>query len=276
MTQLLLNDVAVDRRAQWSQWMTPEWAATLIVERYFADLSSHDLVLEPSCGLGSFLKAIPPHVPAVGVEIDAELAAIARRNSGRSVHVGDFRTLALAERPTTIIGNPPYKVKVVHGFLQRAAELLPDEGRCGLLLPAYAMQTHRTVMRWHQTWSLHAELMPRRLFPRLRLPLLFVTFRKSKVRTMAGFALYQEAVEVENLPTESKEQFAQGSPRTGVWRSVVQWAMHRMGGEATLQDLYRVIEPKRPTANAFWQEKVRQVVQECCEPVSRGRWRLAA
>ena len=45
-------------------------------------LSSSDLVVEPSCGAGAFLKAIPDEVPVVGVKIDPELAEIARQNTG--------------------------------------------------------------------------------------------------------------------------------------------------------------------------------------------------
>lgn len=51
---------------RWSQYHTPEWVAQELVERYFSDLYSGDLVLEPACGTGAFLKALPPGVPAVG------------------------------------------------------------------------------------------------------------------------------------------------------------------------------------------------------------------
>ena len=42
-------------RKQFSQWMTPAWAAEEIVDNYFRDLTSQDLVVEPSCGEGAFL-----------------------------------------------------------------------------------------------------------------------------------------------------------------------------------------------------------------------------
>jgi len=57
------------------QYMTPDWAAHALVDRYFADLCCDDLVVEPSCGRGAFMRAIPAHVPVIGVEIDPDLAA---------------------------------------------------------------------------------------------------------------------------------------------------------------------------------------------------------
>lgn len=261
-------------RVELSQWMTPQWAAERLVERYFPDLGAHDLVLEPSCGLGAFLQAIPSHVPAVGVEIDPELAALATKRTGREVLVGDFRDMALDIRPTAMIGNPPYKVKIIEGFLRRAAQILPADGRCGLLLPAYAMQTHRTVMRWHERWSMIAEIVPRRLFPRLRLPLLFVQFRLSSNRTMVGFALYQEAVDVQGFSEQAKNMLADARPGMGAWRATVEAALESLGGRASLEQIYRWVEPRRPTRNQWWQEKIRQILQLYCEPVERGWWSL--
>ena len=40
--------------ARLGQYMTPDWAAEALVARYFADLTSADQVLEPSCGRGAF------------------------------------------------------------------------------------------------------------------------------------------------------------------------------------------------------------------------------
>jgi hypothetical protein len=56
--------------------MTPVWAAEEIVSHYFADLTENDRVVEPSCGIGRFLAALPAHVLALGVDIDPALARI--------------------------------------------------------------------------------------------------------------------------------------------------------------------------------------------------------
>lgn len=42
-----------------NQYFTPEWAAMEIVEEFFGKFNNNDRVLEPSCGKGSFLKAVP-------------------------------------------------------------------------------------------------------------------------------------------------------------------------------------------------------------------------
>lgn len=259
-----------------SQFFTPAWASALLVERYFPDLSASDLVCEPGCGQGSFLQAIPDFVPAIGVELDPLLAEQARLNTGRRVICGDFCSVPLPEGVTAVIGNPPYVVRLIEGFLGRSREILPESGRVGFLLPAYSMQTHARVVNWLNCWSMRQELVPRRLFPRLRLPLLFVVFTKNRRRDTVGFALYQEACDVDRLGLHGRELMTMGRPGKGVWRAVVGECLEVLGGEANLADIYRVMEPKRPTPNAFWKEKVRQVLQINFESLGNGRWRKAA
>lgn len=255
--------------------MTPEWVAQELVEQYFSDLNLSDLVLEPACGTGAFLKALPPGIRAVGVEIDPELAAQCETNTGYPVLVGDFRRVDLSGwKPTVILGNPPFQVSLIEAFLVRAARLLPDDGRCGFILPAYAMQTHRRVWRWHQAWSIAAEILPRRLFPELRLPILFVQFRKERARTLVGFALFREAVEFDNLAAPAKLILVQGRSRKGVWRAVVEAMLETMGGQASLKALYQAIEPSRPTPNPWWKERVRATLQAHFVPIKRGVWAL--
>src|SRR3972149_6672091 len=140
------------------QYMTPAWAADLLIERHFADLTGADLALEPSCGTGAFLRALADRgIPAFGVEADPAMAAKAEAMTGGRVLIGDFRTIRLDDQPTVIVGNPPFQLEVVDGFLRRAAALLPEEGRCGFILPAYAFQTHGRVIRWNDLWSLACE-----------------------------------------------------------------------------------------------------------------------
>lgn len=257
------------------QYFTPEWAALELIERHFSDLSPSDLVVEPSAGLGAFLKAIPHNVPALGVEIDPDLAAQCAQDTGREIITGDFRMAPLPKGVTTIVGNPPFHVATIEGFLKRIALILPEGGRCGLLLPCYALQTHQRVWRWHKHFSMSSEIIPRRLFPRLRLPLAFVMFTREEQRRMIGFALYRQAVEVDNLATEARRILEQGRPGRGVWLALVEAMLSQLGGEADLADLYAAIEPRRPTPNAWWKEKVRQILQLHFEPVAKGRWRLA-
>lgn len=263
-----------DRQKALGAYFTPEWASIEIVERYFPNLHAQDLVLEPSCGRGAFLKAIPAHVPAFGVEIDPLLAAEARLNTGRNVICGDFTMVRLPEGITTIIGNPPFEATIIERFLKRSTLVLPDFGHAGFILPAYIMQTPRRVTGWLDNWSVKVELLPRTLFPRLSLPLLFVLFTRDGRRNMVGFALYDEACDVDRMTDEAKDVLQNGRPRKGLWRALVEEVMQRLGGEAHLSDIYHAIEPRRPTATNWWKEKVRQVLQFHFEPLGDGRWRV--
>lgn len=164
------------------QYPTPVWVAEDLVERHFHDLDSGDMVIEPSCGPGAFLSALPDGVPAIGVEIDAAVAEQARENTGRRVVVGDFRTVGLDVQPTAIIGNPPFNLEVIDGFLARAHQMLPEGGRVGFLLPAYAFQTAARVAGYADHWSLMQEMIPRNIFPGLKLPLVFALFSKDRRR----------------------------------------------------------------------------------------------
>ncbi len=110
------------------QYPTQQWAAEAIVESFFPSLGAGHVVLEPGCGPGAFLSAVPAGVQAIGVEIDPLMAERARRNTGCRVIEGDFRTVEIDVEPTHIIGNPPFILSVIDGFLDRAHELLPHGG----------------------------------------------------------------------------------------------------------------------------------------------------
>lgn len=268
---------AGSHRRRLGQYLTPAWAAEALVERHFADLGARDVVLEPSCGDGRFLEAIPGSIPAYGVEIDPVLAARARSRTGREVLVGDFRTVPLDLYPTAIIGNPPFDLDVIDGFLSRAYQLLPPNGRVGFILPAYAFQTAARVAGYAESWSLFQEMIPRNIFPDLSKPLVFAVFSKDRRRTLVGFALYREAADVQQLPEEVRAILA--GERGPIWCTLVAHAMRRLGGRATLEELYRAIEGTRPTGTRFWREKVRQTLQRYRDRflrVDAGVWALSA
>lgn len=240
------------------QYMTPVWFAERVVERYFPALDREDLVLEPSCGAGAFLHAMPAHVPAVGVEWDAELAEQARRETGRRVITGDFRVVPIDVQPTAIVGNPPFKLELIEGFLARAHELLPDGGRAGFILPAYTFQTAETFCRLAERWSIAQEPIPRNVFERISVPLLFAMFSKDQRRTLVGFAFYGEAFDVLGMPREYRDAIAAGS---GVWRRLLLVALKRLGGRARLPEIYAELEGRRPTDGQWWREKIRQTLR---------------
>jgi site-specific DNA-methyltransferase (adenine-specific) len=270
------SEVGYEQKPELSQWFTPEWAAAMLVERYFPTLSPSDLVLELACGSGAFLKAIPDHVPAIGVEIDPELAQVARDTTGRQVITGDFNTVALPEGVTAIIGNPPYEFDLFDRFLRRSNRVLPEFSKAGFLIPAYFFQTFQNVLKWRENWSMQVDFVPRGLFPGIHFPLTFCVFRKDGRRDMVGFALYGELADVRNLAKRAQEVLRNGRSHKGVWRALVEDTLEMLGGKATLSAIYRAIEPRRPTETAFWREKVRQQLQTYFTHTGPGEYALAA
>jgi len=243
------------------QWMTPRWGALAIVERHYSRLASTDLVIEPTCGDGAFLAAIPADVPAIGVEIDPALADQARTRTGRKVITGDFRTVAIPDRPTHLIGNLPFVATTIEGILRCAFELLPNEGTAGFILPAYALQTSSVVIRYASRWNLAVELLPRTLFGRLSKPLVFAMFTKAaERRVMVGLALFEESFDIERMPKPVRETLERGTG--SVWLAVVDRVLRDLNGEAGLDAIYGSIAPRRPTQNQYWRAKVRQVLQQ--------------
>lgn len=211
----------MSKQVELGQYMTPDWVSVELVDRYFPREEGY---IEPSCGRGSFLRAFSSAIPAIGVEIDPDMARVARESSGRSVIVGDFRAVDLSIRATAIVGNPPFKQSTVLGFLDRAWELLPDEGRVGFILPCYILQTASTVTTLSERWSVRQDLLPRNI--------------------------------------------------KSVWAAVTRAALEALGGAGTLDQIYREVEGHRPTANRFWQSKIRQTLQIIAVSNRRGYWAL--
>lgn len=61
------------------------------------------------------------------------------------------------------------------------------------------------------------------------------------------------------------------------WRDLIQGAMEWLGGKASLEQIYKVIEGSKKTLkNNFWKEKIRQTLQQHSNFVSieRGTWVL--
>ncbi len=262
-------------QARLGQYMTPVWFAEALFERYYGHPGGDEVFADPTCGDGSFLRAVPEHVDAYGVEIDPDKAAEARANSGRDVVIGDFRTARLPRRPTHLIGNPPFEMRVVDGILRRGFEVLPWGGSIGFVLPCYAFQTASRVVEYAARWSLQTDLIPRNVWHGLKHPLVFAVFRKEHARTLVGLALYEEVRDVEQMPEPVREVLRSG--KGSVWRAVCESVLDQLGGEAGLDAIYGMIEPKRPTGNPYWRAKVRQVLQgERFERTGRGRYRRRA
>lgn len=256
------------------QYMTPDWAAAELVDRHFGDLEAGAPVIEPSCGRGAFLRALPLHLDVVGVEVDPALATEAQRLSGRRVIVGDFRMVDLPFVPRAVVGNPPFTTRTVLEFLDRAWQLMEDDGRVGFILPAYCLQTSNTVATLAERWSMQQEMLPRDLFPGLSHPLCFAVLTKGAARGMVGFALYHELAAVRRLQARYRELLQEGEG--SAWAAVTRAALEALGGRAELQRIYREVDGHQPTGNAFWQAKVRQQLQRIAVRVADGVWQLPA
>lgn len=264
-----------DLNSELGQFFTPRWVAARLVELYFQNLSASNLILEPACGDGAFLQAIPAEVPAIGVEIDPYVAERARIASGRKVIDGDFGEVGLPEGVSHVIGNPPFDVELLDRFLLRSYQILPPNGRAGFLTAAYVFQTFSRVVRWSDQWSLKVDLLPRNIFPNLRLPLVFATFDKRNDKAMVGFALYREAAEIAELSAKARNLLHAGKPRIGVWQALVEETLKALGGRANLSAIYEYIEPKRPTETRWWKEQVRKVLQQHFVSCGSAMWALA-
>lgn len=256
------------------QFFTPTWAAELLLQRHFPHLTERDVVLDPSCGDGRFLMAVPEHVQAFGVEIDPAAAAEAVLNTGREIVVGDFCIVDLPRRPTAVVGNPPFVADLINDFLARCYELLEYGGKVGFILPAYYFQTAGPVMRLAQRWSIAQEIIPRNLFEGLRKPLLFASFIKERQAVLSGFFLYAETAALESMRREFRALFVGNGAKAGVWRETVYAALRICGGTATLKQIYQCVENNRPTNNPFWREKIRQVAGQHFTRVRDGEYSL--
>ncbi len=256
------------------QYFTPTWVAEALVEQFFPTLAT-DFVVDAGCGHGAFLGALPASVDALGVEIDPEAAAIARRNTGRLVLTGDFLDVELTRQPTMIIGNPPFREAILDAMLARAHLLLPRGGQVGWVLPAYVFQTPSRVLAMAERWSIESKAMlPRTLYRGLKEPLAFMVFTKDGRRLLQGFALYREAAEVAAL-SEAYRVVLSRAPRSA-WVRCVADAVRTMGGTATLPQIYAEIGGRRPSQTTWWREKVRQVAQAHLVRLDSGTYGLAA
>lgn len=244
------------------QYFTPLWVAEQLVEQFFPDLGADDNVLEPCCGHGAFLQAIPAHVRAVGVEIDPAVAEAARLATGREVLVGDFTgpVISRVRGITAVVGNPPFRADFIDEMLRVCHAMLPEGGRAGFILPAYLFQTAHRVCGYAERWTIEQRMLPRNAFHnRMQAPLLWALFTKGATGRLIGFALYREAADV--LDFQQEYRIVLTSTTGSLWRAVCELALRHLGGQATLGQIYQQLERNRPTRTRFWREKIRQTLR---------------
>jgi len=256
------------------QVFTPFWAARALVEHYFPELCPNHHVMEPTCGPGAFLSALPDDVPAFGVEVDQSLAQQARHNTSRTILNKDVLTHTPDNQPTHIIGNPPFATDFIDRLVNYAYKHLPAGGRMGLILPSYVWQTPNRLADYNRKFSVSQTSLPRTIFQGLSIPITFGIFEKDKTKALSGFFLYSETLARDSFATVYKNILKANSGR--IWQSLVETALINLGGRATLKQLYTAISPHRPLTNNFFRQKVRQTCRQYFPKVARGEFALAA
>jgi site-specific DNA-methyltransferase (adenine-specific) len=266
-------------RDQLGQFMTPRWAAELLLERLGTPVKG-DVVLEPSCGRGAWLHAVnrvdPAHeIDVRGIEIDPKLAAVAAHDTGRPITIGDYTTIQLDFEPTIVVGNPPYQSDLIASFISKsAASLAPaPNSRIGFLLPVHSFSFASRTLEILKGLDVTVEIVPRDLYPRISFPLLFCKLTKSTQQKLIGFALFEEAIAIRTMRAEYRRVIQSG--RKPIWREITEMALKALGGEASLEQIYDVVEDFRGTStNRFWRDRVRAEAGEHFERVSTGVFRL--
>ena len=262
--------VLPDHKASLSQYLTPGWAAAELTDRALLGLGPVR-VLEPSCGAGSFLAAIPATCPAIGVEIDPALAQLARNCSGRHVITSDFQHADLEGfQPDVILGNPPFTTEFFDILLERAFDLLPQEGRVSMIIPTHFLQTPSRVDRWNERFAIETQLLPRTLFPGLSKTITWTNFIKSNRRTLVGLLLFRETSDIEKFRNEARANTTAPTP----WKTVVSDALGSLGGEGDLRSIYDRISPCKRIDHTWWREKVRQTLGRHFISKGQGRWQI--
>lgn len=264
------------------QFDTPAWAMEQLFEEHFSHLTEKDLVWEPTCGYGHGLAAIPQNIPAFGTELDPVRATAAAKKTGRPVITGDCLTVGLSDNITAVFGNPPFIHAIFKGLMDRCAGILGIGCKAGFILPAYFFQTSNTALDLIGTkWSFDQKMLPRDLFhmntdtQKLQYPLIFATFTRDDCPRMFGMTLYKQVAEIRALSEDIQQMIGNriNGPRS-VWRETLTQIIVDAGGRASLQEIYRRMEGKRPTENAHWKEQVRKVAQKSFVRVEPGVYEL--
>lgn len=264
------------------QHFTPVWMAEALVERHFSWLRKGDNVLEPTCGPGAFLAALPAEVDAFGIEIEWDLAAHTTATTGRKVYVGDVLDPLFARLRgiQAVIGNPPFQRDFIDQLLERCYHWLTPGGQAGLILPAYAFRTAQRVVDLAERWSITQEMLPRSAFAyRMREPLVFAVFTKDRARRLIGFALYQQEADRQGMRQAYRALLARS--KGSAWRAVCRLALERLGATeakpAPLAAIYAELEGNRPSRTTWWREKIRQTLRQYPDfrAIEEGQYAIA-
>ncbi|MBK0347097.1 class I SAM-dependent methyltransferase [Aerococcaceae bacterium zg-ZJ1578] len=118
-----------------------DYGSNVLVETLLAELNSAsaEVIVELGSGYGPIALMLAKQLPnavVTGIEINERAYHLAQQNAQRNgiencqFINGDAITALLEVQPTVVVTNPPIRAgkAVVHGFIERAAQLLSDDG----------------------------------------------------------------------------------------------------------------------------------------------------
>lgn len=255
----------VDRTGNY--FPTPTWAADLILNNRIP-YNDDSYFLEPTCGDGRWLDVIPQPCRKLGVELRADLVQVARTKGHTIIH-GNALEVPFPTGITHAIGNPPFEADFIDALLDKLHRTLPnDNGLAAFVLPTYYLQTSVHAYRLAQRWEIDVELIPRDIYPGLSKPLMLTRLWRNKAKRGLGLFLYAETVDMRSMNNAARDNADRKT-----WAQFVLDILEHLGGEATLEQMYRAASSKRPTANPFWQEQLRKVLRKVAINTDRGVYR---
>lgn len=132
-------------------YRTPKKVAEMLIDGiYFRE---NDVILEPSCGDGALLDCIyektKDNFSLAGIEFDYS-RYIECVKKGYNVYNDNFLTWKTAVEFNKIIGNPPFYGKHYFKHVEKAYELLADDGELHFILPITAID-HGLIDKYNPT-----------------------------------------------------------------------------------------------------------------------------
>lgn len=184
-------------------------------------------------------------------------------------------TVSLSQPPTALIGNQPFRSQLAEQFLARAAVVA--HGRPGGLHLARLLFTNKSAHhRLHENLEHRERDHPSRYLREAFAALNFFAVPERPPTHPDQTGLIRRNRRLAPAPTEISIHDRSSEPkRPGcVWWKM---ALADLGGTGSLSALYSLLEGRRPTANSWWKEKTRQVLNahpHRFERVEPGRYRL--
>jgi hypothetical protein len=134
---------AAKKPLELGQFFTPNALCQTLAD--ILGIEEHELVLDPSCGKGSFFNVIEFEERLYGVDIDADAVTVASYCFPHATLTqGDLSTFVPPHRMDVVIGNPPFNFRLEHDdkpmnsqdvFVRRANGWLKTGGLLAFVAP---------------------------------------------------------------------------------------------------------------------------------------------